>query len=117
MRTGSAQMWALAEECQVIPHPPDRVLSTMLSSWWSTGRIFGCVTARSSAWFIVMPTPELWCGSCAGERFATERRCAYCARPVRLSKADTLVYEMADITILGRGHRHCAERARKESRS
>jgi hypothetical protein len=115
MRTGSAPLWDLAGALAVVPSPPDPVLAGLLSAWWSTGRTFGCVSAKAGPWFVVPPDPSIWCAECAGERFATERRCCYCSRPVRVSKALTLAYEMTgDVSVLARGHRHCAEKARSQ---
>lgn len=113
MSAGSAELWTLAESLSIVPSPPDPVLAELLRSWWATGRTFGCVSAKAGPWIVVTPDPSIWCPECAGERFATERRCAYCRKPVRMTKAHTLIFEMVGgVRVLGRGHRHCAERAR-----
>lgn len=114
MRTGSDALWDVAGALGIVPSPPDRHLAEMLARWWSMGRTFGCVSARSSAWFVITPDPRIWCGSCAADRFGAERRCAYCLRPVRLKRASTLLFEMVgDIRVLGRAHQHCEQRARR----
>ena len=53
-----------------------------------------------------MPDPSILCGQCASERYQDERRCAYCGRAVRVTRAVTLIYEMSGVSVMGRGHRH-----------
>lgn len=112
MTSGSPALWSLAESLSIVPAPPDPIIEAMLSGWWSIGRTFGCPNAREGQWFVVMPDPVILCGVCAAEAYEVERRCAYCQRPVRVSRAVTLVYEMGGVDVMGRGHRHCAEKAR-----
>lgn len=115
MRTGSPDLWSLAGPAGIVPTPPDDVLAAMLGSWWTLPRTFGCPEApRSEVWTVVAPSPVILCTACAALAFDTVRTCAYCRRPVRLTKADGLFFEMNnDVRVLGRAHRHCAERARK----
>lgn len=113
MTTGSDAMWTLAERFDVIPSPPDPVLAGVLSSWWHGPRIFGCAAARrEAAWFVVAPDPSIWCRSCATSRFGDERRCVYCRKRVRVTRANVLLFEMrAGTWVMARSHYHCAERA------
>jgi len=115
VRTGSPDLWALGEVAGIIPHPPDVELAALLSGWWTLPRVFGCEAARTaSVWTVVAPSPLILCPECAVLAFETVRACAYCRQPVRLSKAEGLFFEMDhDVRVLGRAHRHCAERARK----
>lgn len=114
MRTGSAELWALGEPAQVIPAPPDEELAAMLGSWWTLPRTFGCESALTAeTWTVVAPSPLILCSDCAVKAFDTVRACAYCRKPVRLSKASALFFEMnLNVRVLGRAHRHCAEKAR-----
>lgn len=115
MRTGSPALWAVGDQYGgVVPVPPDAHLALMFAGWWTVPRTFGCATARTSpVWNVVLPDPRVLCPRCAVEAYQTERRCAYCGREVRLSKAVSLLFEMGDrIRILGRAHRHCSEQAR-----
>ena len=117
MRTGSPALWALGEVAGVVPQPPDDQLAALLASWWTRPRKLGCVSATSGPWAIVAPDPSAWCPDCAADRFAVERRCAYCGRLVNLSRSLALVFEMNhDVKVLGRAHRHCSERARARTR-
>lgn len=110
---GSDDLWAFAGAVDLVPSAPDEVLADTLAAWWSQPRTFGCVSARGGPWWhLVMPSPDIWCASCAGDRYTDERRCAYCHGPLRLSRADTLAFEMAGfVKVLGRAHRHCGEQA------
>lgn len=115
--TGSPALWEMAEVLGVVPAPPDATLAGMLADWHRVPRRFGCATARADAlngagWTVVAPDLRVWCARCAGERFADERRCVYCGKPVRrLSTALVLAFEMDDggVRVLGRAHRTCAE--------
>lgn len=112
--TGSGELWAIGDRAGVVPLPPDQYLGLMLSGWWSLPRSFGCTTARSSpAWNIVLPSPAIWCPPCALDRYHAERRCAYCRKEVRRSRALALLFEMDSIRVLGRAHEHCQQIAAK----
>jgi hypothetical protein len=103
--SGSPALWDLAELAGIVPAPPDDTLAALLSSWWGLPRTFGCEGARQAArWTVVAPSPLILCPDCALTAFDTVRVCAY------------LIFEMnANVKVLGRAHRHCAERARKRS--
>jgi hypothetical protein len=117
MRTGSSELWAIADVAGIIPAPPDAELARLLASWWATGpRRFGCAAARTGTdWCVVAPDPQVWCATCAMARFADESRCIYCHLPVRHRRSNSLLFEMnGGVRILARAHRHCSEAAAKE---
>jgi hypothetical protein len=118
MRSASDAMWAIAGRYEVVPAPPDDVLSSMLLRWWAMPRTFACVSARSSSpWCLVLPNPSVWCGECALEAYDREVRCSYCRHVVRKSRALTLLFEMnPDVHVMGRCHEHCQQLASKATR-
>lgn len=110
--TGSPALWALADHFGVVPSPPNERLSRLLQAWWSLPRRFGCVTARQPgvAWLVVCPDPSVWCAACAADRFASEVRCAYCAKRVGPPEGTALYHEMrGGVVVVGRAHVDCHE--------
>jgi hypothetical protein len=117
--TGSPALWSIGDAAGgIIPSPPDAVLASLLAAWQTQPRMFGCVGAKgSAAWVVVMPSPAILCARCAFDVFGAERRCAYCHRQVRLSRADSLLFEVGDhLRVVGRAHEHCGQHARKGTR-
>jgi hypothetical protein len=113
--TGSSGLWSLAEAAGIVPAPPDDVLAAMLGSWWRLPRSFGCPeAARCVVWTVVAPSPLILCTECALVAFDSVRACAYCRKAVRLAKGEGLFFEMNHgVRVIGRAHRHCAEKARR----
>jgi len=114
--TGSAGLWSLAEAFDLIPAPPNGEVAELLAGWWALPRVFGCASARTSpVWVVVAPSPSVWCGRCASEQYAAERRCAVCHRLLRLRRAVALHFEMRSVLVMGRAHQHCLGHSRQTS--